>query len=83
MTRAVRISFYAIASLFVLLVTLAGWIVFFFDASKLQEPIANLVESQSGYRFSFDGPIQIDFDLDNGLVARVAFSEVSLVKIGG
>ncbi|MCP4951120.1 MAG: AsmA family protein [Proteobacteria bacterium] len=83
MTRAVRISFYAIASLFVLLVTLAGWIVFFFDASKLQEPIANLVESRSGYRFSFDGPIQIDFDLDNGLVARVAFSEVSLVKIGG
>ena len=83
MTRAVRISFYAIASLFMLLVTSAVWIVFFFDTSKFQDPIATLVESRSGYRFSFDGPMKIDFDLDNGLVARLAFSGVSLVKKGG
>ena len=83
MTRTVRFSLYAIALSFVLLVTLAGWIVFFFDASKFREPISNLVESRSGYRFSFDGPIQIDFDLDKGLVARLAVSKVSLVKIGG
>ena len=83
MTRTVRMLFYTIASLFVLLVTSTGWIVFFFDPSKFEEPIANLVESRSGYRFSFDGPMQIDFDFDNGLVARLALSEVSLIKIGG
>ena len=83
MTRTVRILFYTIASLFVLLVTSTGWIVFFFDPSKFEEPIANLVESRSGYRFSFDGPMQIDFDFDNGPVARLALSEVSLIKIGG
>ncbi|MBL6918290.1 MAG: AsmA family protein, partial [Gammaproteobacteria bacterium] len=83
MTRTVRMLFYTIASLFMLLVTSAVWIVFFFDTSKFQDPIATLVESRSGYRFSFDGPMQIDFDFDNGLVARLAFRGVSLVKIGG
>jgi len=85
MRRVRRRLLWSITSLTLLFAGIVIWSTVFFDPNDYREGIAQRIEEQTGFKFTLEGPVRLDFRLHRGvgLFADLAVEDAYLRKIAG
>ena len=78
-----RLLLWSVVSLALLLAGLLIWSVVFFDPNDYREDIAERIEEQTGFKFTLEGPLRLDFRFQQGvgLFADLTVEDAYLRKI--